>query len=70
MAHYRIYLLTVWQEPHTQLDGESCCRYCLEDPRTGQRRNFADAVSLVAALQTGVTGENRQIALCASQESE
>ena len=56
---YRIYLLTVCKEAvpakqHSD-DGlethrDSGWRFFLEDPRTGQRSGFANAVDLVAIL--------------------
>ena len=54
MAHYHIYLLTVWREPTTQPDQEITWRFGLENPRTGHHRRFADADSLAAALQAGI----------------
>ena len=60
-TYYRIYLLTVWKEavrvtPENKTDLEPTTdtgwRLCLEDPRTGQRRGFANAVDLVAILLT------------------
>ena len=48
---YRTYLLTFWEE-RTQDPAESAVwRYSLEDPRTGQRRGFADLQALMAALE-------------------
>jgi hypothetical protein len=48
---YRIYLVTVWQEPgHTEPD-DLGWRFNLTDPRTGKRYGFADPVTLFAALK-------------------
>ena len=58
-SYYRIYLLTVCKEAvpvkqfsETGLEShrDSGWRFFLEDPRTGQRRGFANAVDLVAIL--------------------
>lgn len=48
-SHYRVYLLTVWQESSAQGSNE-IWRFRLEEPRSGQSRTFANATSLVAAL--------------------
>jgi hypothetical protein len=53
MARYHIYVLTVWQENVTEPDRAASWRFILENPRTGQTCDFADAFSLAAALQTG-----------------
>jgi len=65
ISSYRIYLLTVWKDPQDPaLDGtpdsalrqesptQTGWRFFLEDPRTGQRRGFSNAVDLVAVLIT------------------
>ncbi len=51
----RIYLLTVWQEKGQQAQ-MPVWRFQLEDPHTGQRRAFANALALAAALQSGFIG--------------
>ncbi|MCB0168095.1 MAG: hypothetical protein KDI79_27960 [Anaerolineae bacterium] len=60
-SYYRIYLLTVCKEaaqaaPDSETGPEahrdSGWRFFLEDPRTGQRRGFTNAVDLVAILLT------------------
>ena len=60
-SYYRIYLLTVCKEAAQaapdgetgpELDRDSGWRFFLEDPRTGQRRGFTNAVDLVAILLT------------------
>ena len=62
---YRIYLLTIWQQvstaPPTPLAAaqqqtervreDVTWRFTIEDPQTGQRRSFSNAVALAAALQ-------------------
>ena len=49
-AYYRIYLLIVWQE-HNHAQPETITwRFCLEDPRSGRQRVFADAATLMGAL--------------------
>jgi hypothetical protein len=44
---YRAYLLRLWQ---TGEDDAAVWRALLEDPRTGERRGFADLASLFAFL--------------------
>jgi hypothetical protein len=44
---YRAYLLRLWQ---TGEDEAAVWRALLEDPRTGERRGFADLTSLFAFL--------------------
>ena len=51
--HYRVYLLTVWQDS-TRAEGTQW-RFRLEDPRTGASQGFANPEALVAALQKGVS---------------
>lgn len=58
--YYRIYLLTVWQE---QSRGPPLItwRFRLEDPRTGRNQLFANATTLMHALQTiAATPEERE----------
>jgi hypothetical protein len=65
ISSYRIYLLTVWKDPQgSALDGKpdsalpqelpaaTGWRFFLEDPRTGQRCGFSNAIDLVAVLVT------------------
>jgi hypothetical protein len=49
--HYRSYLLTLWEERGRDPDTTVVWRFTLEDPRTGERRGFADLEALVAALR-------------------
>jgi hypothetical protein len=48
---YRTYLLTMWEERSQDPTLPSTWRFRLEDSRRGWRRGFADAESLVAALE-------------------
>jgi hypothetical protein len=48
---YRSYVLTVWEERSRDPSSPVAWRFSLEDPRTGQRRGFADLAALVAALK-------------------
>jgi hypothetical protein len=65
LSSYRIYLLTIWKDPQgpapdgtpdsalrQELPTITGWRFFLEDPRTGQRRGFSNAVDLVAVLIT------------------
>jgi hypothetical protein len=65
ISSYRIYLLTVWKDPpgpapdgtpvsalRQELPTATGWRFFLEDPRTGQRRGFSNAIDLVAVLIT------------------
>lgn len=52
LPYYRIYLLTVWQEQSRGPPPLSTWRFRLEDPRTGQQQLFANATTLMHALQT------------------
>lgn len=49
--YYRIYLLTVWQEQSRGPPALMTCRFRLEDPRSGWQQLFADAATLMSALQ-------------------
>jgi len=49
--YYRIYLLTVWQEQNRGPPERIVWRFRLEDPRSGQQQAFADAATLMVALQ-------------------
>lgn len=65
ISSYRTYLLTIWKKPQDPTpDGkpdsaspqdfptDTGWRFFLEDPRTGQRRGFSNAIDLVAVLLT------------------
>jgi len=49
--YYRIYQLTVWQEPHRDPAETVTWRFRLEDPRSGRQQLFADVTTFMAALQ-------------------
>ncbi|MBV7339958.1 hypothetical protein KFU94_69470 [Chloroflexi bacterium TSY] len=71
--HYRIYLLTVWKEETASeqpddTGAQDIWRFCLEDPRSGQRRGFPNAIALAAALQTGFAGVDPPFDPSASME--
>ncbi len=53
-SYYRVFLLTVWQEPSQDADALSAVRFRLEDPRTGKRQGFATAEALMSALEKEV----------------
>lgn len=55
LPYYRIYLLNVWQE-HNRGPPLITWRFRLEDPRSGRQQAFADAATLMAALQA-ITAE-------------
>lgn len=60
-SYYRIYLLTVWQEQSRGPPPLIIWRFRLEDPRTGRQQGFADAATLMNALQTiAATPEERE----------
>jgi hypothetical protein len=48
---YRSFVLTLWQEHGRGSSEPAVWRFRLDDPRTGQRRGFADLEALVAALE-------------------
>lgn len=50
--YYRIYLLIVWQEQSRGPPPLITWRFRLEDPRSGRQQLFADAATLMNALQT------------------
>lgn len=53
-TRYRSYLLRLWAE-----GGDTVWRFSLEDPRTGERRGFADLAELTAFL-AGETDNGQQ----------
>ena len=55
--HYRSYLLTVWEERSRDPNLPAVWRFSLEDPRTRQRRGFADLEALVTALKEEMADE-------------
>lgn len=52
LPYYRIYLLTVWQEQSRGPPPLTNWRFRLEDPRSGRQQLFADAATLMSALET------------------
>lgn len=54
--HYRTYLLTFWEERSHDPAASAVWRFSLEDPRTGERRGFADLETLLVALEEEVSG--------------
>ena len=66
---YRVYLLTVWRDS-SQMGHEHRWYFRLEDPRTGQRRGFANAAALVMALLRELNGEEMATDMTASERSE
>jgi hypothetical protein len=61
LPYYRIYLLTVWQERNRGPPPLITWRFRLQDPRTGRQQLFADAATLMGALQAiAATPEERE----------
>ena len=61
LPYYRIYLLTVWQEPNRGPPESIIWRFRLEDPRSGRQQVFATAETLMSALQaTAAANETAQ----------
>jgi hypothetical protein len=50
-SRYRVYLLRFWEEGRRDPKLPGPWRFSLEDPRTGQRRGFADLEALVDLLR-------------------
>ena len=48
---YRIYLLTVWQEPDQIETPDAGWRFHLTDPQTGKRYGFTNPAALLAASE-------------------
>ena len=48
---YRSYLLTFWEERDHDPATSAVWRFSLEDPRTGERRGFADLEAVMAVLE-------------------
>jgi len=47
-----VYVLRLWQEPDDTGEHSARWRFVLEEPKTGQRRGFADLSALVDFLKT------------------
>jgi hypothetical protein len=58
-SSYQLYLVRCWEE-YSGGAGVSVKHYSLEDPRTGQRRDFSSLEALLIALQTNLEQEARQ----------
>lgn len=56
-SRYRAYLLRCWQERRERPAVPGTWRFSLEDPRTGQRRGFADLEALVGFLRQEMKDE-------------
>lgn len=54
-SHYRVYLLTVWQEGVPQAGASRSRRFRLEDPQTGEHRLFADEHVFVEKLMQWIS---------------
>jgi hypothetical protein len=59
---YQVYVLRLWQEPGDASEHSVRWRFVLEEPKTGQRRGFADFAALMdfleMELQRGETIDN------------
>lgn len=58
--NYRSYLLRCWEEADKS-EEVTIWRFSLQDPRTGQRRGFANLTELVIALQIDLIENNRSV---------
>lgn len=54
---YRSYLLTFWEERNRDAAEPAVWRFSLEDPRTGQRRGFADLEAILGFLQAELVND-------------
>ena len=53
---YHTYLLTMWEERSLDADTPVVWRFRLEDPRTGERKGYADLEALVRRLEQEMSG--------------
>ena len=53
-ARYQVYVLRLWQEPGDTREHSATWRFVLEEPKTGQRRGFADFGALMDFLKTEI----------------
>ena len=58
---YRSYLLSFWEERSRDPDTTVVWRFSLEDPRTGQRRGFANLEELAAFLRSELEGSDSHL---------
>jgi len=49
-----VYVLRLWQEPGDTGEDSATWRFVLEEPKTGQRRGFADFSALMDFLKTEI----------------
>jgi hypothetical protein len=49
-----VFVLRLWQEPGDIREHPATWRFVLEEPRTGQRRGFADFSALMDFLKTEI----------------
>lgn len=54
-SRYRAYLLRCWETNQSGSLSEQRWRFSLEDPHTGQRRNFVGMDTLVEALRSDLS---------------
>ena len=59
VPRYRAYLLRLWETGSLDSGRGVTWRFSLEDPRTGEKRGFADLEGLVAFLESE-TGEEQE----------
>jgi hypothetical protein len=50
---YRTFLVTVWQDPNSNVAMSERWRFRMEDPQSNQRRVFANPQALIVALKEG-----------------
>ena len=51
-SRYQVYVLRLWQEPGEPEEHSATWRFVLEEPKTGQRRGFADFSTLIDFLKS------------------
>ena len=50
-SRYHVYMLRLWREPTEAEAPSATWRFVLEEPKTGQRRGFADFWALMEFLE-------------------
>jgi hypothetical protein len=58
--HYRIYLLTIWEERGRGKQATAEWRFSLKNPHTGQQRAFASLTALATALLEEIARSNKE----------
>ena len=53
-SRYQVFVLRLWQEPGEIQEPSATWRYVLEEPKTGQRRGFADFNALMDFLKSEI----------------